>query len=341
MIKPTRRWISPVLGLVITGFFLWLLLRYVDIDKLSAALASISISTLAIALGFLAAGYTLRIVRWWWMLRALDPHIALSSCAWPFLVSIALNNLLPFRAGDAVRVVGFRKQMDAPAMRLLGTLLLERLLDVMTLLGFFFIGLMEVPQGKIPETFIHLTALITAVGIAIVLSILLFHRQFERLVDWSADRPALVERGWAEPIKRHSRHFLDTLSILRTPKLTLQLISLSVMVWIFEGAVFATVGYAISPESSAAGPWFALATGTLATVLPSSPGYVGTFDYFAMLGLIAYGAERAAAAGFAVVVHVVLWLPLTLTGLAYFLLPGAKLLRKQIRGSISAAEELT
>jgi hypothetical protein len=54
--------------------------------------------------------------------------------------------------------------------------------------------------------------------------------------------------------------------------------------------------------------------GTLATLLPSTPGYVGTFDYFTLMGLNLYGAERNLAAVFAVVVHILLWLPVTLAG---------------------------
>jgi hypothetical protein len=51
-------------------------------------------------------------------------------------------------------------------------------------------------------------------------------------------------------------------------------------------------------------------------LLPSSPGYVGTFDYFASLALTAYGAPVAGAAAFAVVTHLMLWAPVTVAGFA-------------------------
>ena len=44
-------------------------------------------------------GYTVRIIRWWWMLRALEPSLPLTACVWPFLTSIAVNNVTPFRVG--------------------------------------------------------------------------------------------------------------------------------------------------------------------------------------------------------------------------------------------------
>ena len=75
-------------------------------------------------------------------------------------------------------------------------------------------------------------------------------------------------------------------------------------------------------------PWFACATGTLATLIPSSPGYVGTFDYFAILGMMAYGAGRAISTAFAMLVHLLLWLPVTLAGAAYLVVPGTAAARR-------------
>jgi hypothetical protein len=64
-----------------------------------------------------------------------------------------------------------------------------------------------------------------------------------------------------------------------------------------------------------------MSTGTLATLLPSSPGYVGTFDYFAMQGIIAYGAAKEPAAAFTLLAHILMWLPLTVVGGLFLLAP--------------------
>ena len=113
-------WIKPVIGLAITVIFVWLLAHGLDVSALSHAFAELSLPLLVLALLFLSAGYTLRIVRWWWMLRVLEPSLSLKACVWPFLTSIAVNNVMPFRAGDALRVFGFRQQLRSPAVRVLG-----------------------------------------------------------------------------------------------------------------------------------------------------------------------------------------------------------------------------
>ncbi|MCO6411281.1 MAG: flippase-like domain-containing protein [Thiogranum sp.] len=339
MTTARRKWLRPLAGLVVTGFFLWLLFRQTDLAGIGEALSGISPLSLLAALGFLAAGYTCRVFRWWLMLRKLDPGVTPGACGWPFLVSIALNNLLPFRAGDAVRVMGFRRQLRAPAMRLLGTLVIERLLDLMVLLTFFFVGLWGVVGDNLPKSFIHLALWIAAAGLITVLVILVFSKQIERKIHSIADHGYFASRGWSTHLKRQSSHFLDALCLLHTPRLTLHLLGLSLVVWCFEGAVFATVAHALNAQTPFLGPWFALATGTLATLLPSSPGYIGTFDYFTMLGMLAYGMENDQAAAFAVTVHLVLWLPLTLIGMAYFLRPGGRSLRNQVAYAVSSRKE--
>ena len=82
------------------------------------------------------------------------------------------------------------------------------------------------------------------------------------------------------------------LGVLHTPAMTARLALLSFAAWLFEGLVFVAVALGLWHRGRPRGPLFALATGTLATLIPSSPGYVGTFDYFAALGLVAYGAPR-------------------------------------------------
>jgi uncharacterized membrane protein YbhN (UPF0104 family) len=56
----------------------------------------------------------------------------------------------------------------------------------------------------------------------------------------------------------------------------------------------------------------------LATTIPSAPGYIGTFDAPGIAVLTAYGVPQAVAAGYTLVLHVALWLPITLLG-AYYL----------------------
>ena len=322
MANMLRGWVKPLIGLVVTAAFVWLLLRGIDFQGLTAAFANLSIPYLLLALAFLAAGYAVRIVRWWWMLCALEPGLPLVCCVWPFLTSIAINNTVPLRAGDALRIFGFRHQLRSPPMRVLGTLVVERLLDLLALLTFFFVGLLGLPTDVFPDSLITVSVWLAGSSLGTVVILIILGPWLPGIVRAIADRPGLAARGWSEAIQRLGINLVEALNLLQAPARLVTLLVLSLVTWAFEGAVFATVARAFDSGAMEFGPWFALATATLATLLPSSPGYVGTFDYFAVLGLTAYGASREAAVAFALTVHAVLWIPLTVLGLLYLLLRG-------------------
>lgn len=325
-----KRALKPLLGLLMTGLFLWLLLRGLSAGDFWAALQSISLHTILIALLCLASGYALRIWRWALMLQALQPDLPVRACVWPFLSSIAVNNVLPLRAGDVLRVVGFRRQLQAPAARLLGTLVIERLLDLTVLLAFFFSGLRHVPEGVLPAGFVdgaEWLVGITVLGllglIALTPALLKF---WPCLVGWPRFR-RLPGSGF---IAQQGEQVLQSLTLLNHLPRALLLLLLSVLLWSFEGAVFASIATDFGQSFFAGGPWFALPTGTLATLIPSSPGYIGTFDYFAAQGLVAFGAAPALATAFALCVHAVLWIPLTVLGLGYLAAHGFRMNRDKV-----------
>ena len=318
------RWLKPLTGLAVTAAFLWLLARGLHIEALGRALAELSIPLLALALTLLAAGYVVRIVRWWWMLRTLGPSLPLMACVWPFLTSIALNNVMPFRAGDALRVLGFRQQLRSPVVRVLGTLVIERVLDLVVLLGFFFLGLFWLPSGAFPEHVVSAATWLAGLSIAAVLGLIVLTPWLGRMVHRIAAHQFFASRNWSAALVKHGSHFIGSLSLMRSPARFLVLLGLSVLTWTFEGAVFATVAAAVHATASSLGPWFSLGTGTLATLIPSSPGYLGTFDYFAAQGLAAYGAAPEVSVAFALTVHAVLWAPLTAAGLLYLILHGIR-----------------
>jgi len=329
------RWLRFALGVSITALFLWLALKRIDFSHAMSAANHARQGSLLLALGCLALGYLARILRWWWMLRSDDPTLPLNSVSWPLIAGVAVNNVIPFRAGDAVRVFGFREQLRATAPRLAGSLVVERLLDTTVLLGLLIAGIAVWPHngaGQFRGIAIGVTLIISIAW----LSITVWGEALEeRIFRLSGALPWL----WARAGERHLQQFFLALGILRLPGRTLQLFGISIAVWICEGAVFASVAAALSYQGSAFGPWFACATGTLSTLIPSSPGYIGTFDYFAMVGLLTYGTNPTLAAAISFLVHAVLWVPLTLTGLSYMLLRGPRSRRQHLGVTLATSKD--
>jgi uncharacterized protein (TIRG00374 family) len=116
-----------------------------------------------------------------------------------------------------------------------------------------------------------------------------------------------------------AERFLEGLASLRSPRDVLMVLLTSIVIWLFETGKYWFVMHAFSFQVS----FFALmlmnGIVNLATTIPSAPGYVGTFDAPGIAVLEAYGIGRALAAGYTLVLHVALWLPITALG-AYLML---------------------
>ena len=98
------------------------------------------------------------------------------------------------------------------------------------------------------------------------------------------------------------------------------LIAWSVPVWLFEAATYWALARAMPSLPHPEASWLAMPVGTLSTLLPSTPGHVGTFDFFTQTATAAVGNPLVAATAFALIVHAVLWLSTTLAGGACLLI---------------------
>lgn len=310
----TRRQSAQLgLGFAISILFLWLILRSIPARDIFAALATVDAGWMALAVAFFAAGYACRIERWRRMLLLHRPGIGWRRCAVPFMASIAANNVLPFRAGDALRAVAFSGWLDVPTARVLATLLAERLMDLLALLLALALALALLGGGA---GFGSLLTWSTGLfGLATVLVVLLlFPRALEPPMAWLLRAVSRFAPGVARAAGLQIERVFDTLQGLASPRHASTLLVWSLLAWGFEGSMFYAVARALPGIVQPIAAWLAMPVGTLSTMLPSTPGYVGTFHFFAMRAMEELGNPEAASAAFAFLVHFTLYVPVTLIG---------------------------
>jgi len=308
-----------LVGFAVTGLFLWLLLGRLSLAEIGAALAAADLSLLPLALVSLALGYAARITRWWLMLRPAAPELSWGRAAGPFLVSIAVNNVAPLRAGDVLRLFAFRGNPALGPVRVLATVVVERVLDLSALLVVFFLVLPFVPEGRMPEGMLRMASLVAGLGAAAALGLFLFPTLGARLIALVGASKLGQQSGLVRRLLGVAETLVESLRSLAGRRLA-GILLLTAVAWVLEGGVFVAAASALGVAGGLPAAFFALATATLATLLPSSPGYVGTFHFFAAQAAIAFGTAAGAAAAFAVAAHLVLWGATTLAGLVAALL---------------------
>ena len=222
--------------------------------------------------------------------------------------------------------MGFRRQLRSPATRVLGTLLVERALDVAVLSGILFLGLLGLPSGAFPRSFVVVAAWIAGASAAVLLVATLAPSVFHGVrVRWNAPggRPVSRRSAMTDALFRRAAHFIEAMGIMRSLPRMASFCALSITCWGCEGMAFVVLAAGLDTGAGPFGPWMSLAAGSLATAIPGAPGHLGTFHYFAVQGLAAYGADPEASAALAISVHALLWLPLTVTGLACYWFPAS------------------
>jgi uncharacterized membrane protein YbhN (UPF0104 family) len=210
------------------------------------------------------------------------------------------NNVLPARAGEMLRVVLLSKRAEAGKRSLLGTVVAERMLDAIALAAIFLI----VAYGILSETALRSDKplLVIGVGVAvatallITLQVLRWRGAFERL------------REFARPLAGAPRALLSGQGIA--------LLGVSFLIWAFEASVYLAVAHAAQLDISGMGALYIVAFTNLVAMLPAGPGYIGTFDAAVVIGVKAVGGTAGAALSYLLLLRFVLFVPITLVGLA-------------------------
>lgn len=305
--------LKVVIGLAISAALVWLIVQRVDFANMLAAIRSLSWSTLSAAAIVLALDFAAKIARWHLLLAPVAPGITWRAAAQTIMANVALNNLLPLRAGDAARVFAFREVLGAPASELLPLMVLERLLDTGMLVILAAGVLIPIQHaGLLPQGFGFIPPLAGAL-VASAAALAIFAGPVSQLAKryegWLAQRlPAAARAPFAQATAAIARQ-------LDGPHAA-KLVALTAVAWLLEGAMFCVLaaGFHI-PQPLLAGA-LACALATLSGLIPSAPGAFGTFHAAAIAAVTLLGANTDTATAFAVVAHALMWVPLSLAGIA-------------------------
>jgi hypothetical protein len=233
------------------------------------------------------------------------------------------NNVYPFRAGEVIRAWVLKRNEGVSISASLATIIVERIFDGLVMLIFVFAAL---PFARIPSPYDQIVIWMTVLffgALAAFFALALkpeFTRRlygplFERLVPVEGVRARMM--GLAD-------RFMDGLASLRSPADLAMTLVTSVVIWLTETTKYWFVMHAFNFQVSFFVLMVMTAVVNLATTLPSSPGYVGTFDTPGIEILKVFGVDANVAGAYTLVLHAALWLPITLLGFYYMLRLGVK-----------------
>lgn len=288
----------------------------IDIEAFQKALAGIDISLLFFGVVSLTLGYFCRIYRWQILLGIEGKGLPFRKVASAFLCSIALNNVMPMRAGDVVRALIFPSSLGISRAHSAGSIFMERILDILIITVFFggaawALGYTEsidgFAQGSLlaGSMIVAFLAVLTFFRKTILAVFQAFHtRQYRGR--FGVFLSLIAEIG--------ERFLLSTFGMLR-PVVFFPCLVGSVMIWLCEAGLFFFVLASFLPAADYYVALLIMAMATLATMVPSSPGYIGPFHLAAVAGITLAGGNMETAAAYALITHGLLWATTTTAGM--------------------------
>lgn len=256
----------------------------------------------------------LRTFRWHYLLRPVK-RVSLRSLFPIVTIGYMGNNIFPFRAGEVIRAYLVKRKEDVSASASLATIVVERVFDGITMLVFVFAILPLVPTNEFLSRLLPFMSFLFFGALVAFLLIASSPQRTERVYQWFVSK--LVPQGWRDQVSGLLERFVEGLQVLRHGRDLVLIMAISILLWLVEAWKYWFVMQGFGFNQPFHVLVFTCAVINLATTIPATPGYLGTFEVAGIESLVLFGVPRHMATSFMLALHAALWFPITAVG-AYF-----------------------
>ena len=337
---PSR--VRTVLVLLLTCGLLWFFLRNADMPKVWDEMRRARPGMLGGALAVTGLTYVLRALRWQYLLAPLGPT-RFSNAFRATVIGFAATFLLPARAGEVIRPYLLARREGLPATAAFATIILERLLDLVTVLALFavFVLTADVATSSAhPAALarVKIGGLIAASGGAAALAVAFAAAGHpERLGQWALRIERVLPARIARMVAAFVQTFAQGLGVMRQPRRLVVSLALSLPLWLSIAAGIWLTSLAFHITFPFPGSFLVMTILVVGVAMPT-PGAVGGFHAAYQIAVQSFfAAPDDRAIGAAIVLHGVSFVPVTLLGLFFMARDGITLSRARALAASSEA----
>jgi uncharacterized protein (TIRG00374 family) len=304
-----------VVGLIISVVFLWFAFRNLNPETVWSHIREINLIWLLIGIPVWFVALALISLRWQYLLRSIK-HVSLSRLIPLTAIGYMGNNVYPFRSGEVLRLLLLQRNEQVPFTKAATTVVIERVFDGIVMLTFIIVPLLfiELPSVQVRQAVVVATPIfLTALGVFFVLAAK--PNLFRRVVAFFS---RFIPGRLRQIVLNLSEDIIHGLEALRTPVDLAGAVISSYATWMVEASVYWLVSFAFGLEVTYPEILLVVGAVNLAGLIPTTPGQIGVYEFVVQSVLVGLGTLPAQAQAYALVVHVVIWLPVTLVGF-YFL----------------------
>ena len=316
-----KRWHFWV-GLLISVLFLFIALRGLQLIDVWEGIKSADFIWLFPGIFIYFIAVWMRAFRWHLFLRPVK--IVPVNKIFPIVtIGYMGNNIYPARAGEILRAIVLKHQHEVSVSTSLATIVIERVIDGVIMLGFIILNLSEITTlpgavefAKTIHTVILWGSAIFIGALIIFLFTAVFPERTQKTLFLLIEKA--IPKKWRGKAQSISQRFIKGLRSLSSPTDVLIIFFVSIVIWLLETGFYWFIMLAFPFRVGF--PTLMLMNGVLNlfTAIPSTPGYIGTFDAPGIAMLTAFGVDPEISASYTLLLHAALWLPITIVGGLFF-----------------------
>jgi hypothetical protein len=329
-----------VLAAALVGWFV----RQADLTEVWREIRSARADLLVAALVSMIGNMAIRAARWQYLLRPLGAT-RFSNAFRTTTIGFAVSFLLPARAGEFVRPYLMARREQLSATGAFATIVLERVLDLITVLLMFgsFVVLFDPGVASLsPGAYRSIKvggALVAATALVSLGALIVFAGNPERLAVVALKVERVLPARAAQDASRIVRRFGEGLAIAREPSRLLMALVMSLPLWLSIAFGIWAVCHAFAIDVPFTGSFLILALLVVGVAVPT-PGAIGGFHEAFRIGATTFfGAPNDRAVGAGLALHALSFVPVTILGLFFTTQDGLSLLRMGRLAGLAAEGE--
>jgi uncharacterized protein (TIRG00374 family) len=326
-------------GFGVSALLLWLALRAVPLGDVARVLRESNKPLFLLCAAVATLIFPLRALRWRVILAPSVGEVPFAPLWRSTAIGMMVNNVLPARAGEVARAFAITREVPRVTFTsAVASLAVDRIFDAITLLALMFAAMLSpafpanarilgLTVSQFAASGMGMVVVLLAVCYAAVLFPALLLRTVGRVVR------VVLPRMEARTVTLVDQA-VGGLRVLRDGRRFLLVLWWAVAHWLVH-ALALWIGFrAVGLDAPLSAALFLQGVLGFAVALPSSPGFVGVFEYAAAVGLAVYAVPEALAVSWAIGYHVLSFIPITTIGLWYVVRLGLRV--SDLRGEPSA-----
>jgi glycosyltransferase 2 family protein len=286
------------IGIAVSVIAIWILLQSVDVAAAFDVLRTASPAWIVVMLVTTTVDVGARGARWRALLAPISPLPYRRVLGYTYIGYLA-NNVLPARLGELYRSHALGEGEGVSRTTVLGTVVVERVVDTIMVVAIAALAVLVLSVRGVMSS----AVLLGLAFVALLVIGLGLGMAAHRLP--GAGRVTEIIERWPRVLEL-ARRLREGLAVAGRPGTLVAALGFSALAWAASTGTFLAAGQAVGVELSLAQAALLTSGVALVTIIPSGPGYVGTFELTVVEIAAGFGVPRDSAFALGLLVHLMI-----------------------------------